>query len=487
LKTFPEAEVRIALIQPPLRDFYLTPHRMSVLGLTLVQSILEEAGHELVLYNFPRSGSASTIGLPESLGYLKQFIIEGERGPLSGFSLFRRFGPDYREAASIVLAGKPDLVLIGLFAWAYGEDAAAMAGALRELSPELSIGAGGAGISVDPERFRSTGLFDMLFTGEAENGLDRLAGSLRSFLPSAFYDPEKKSISLSASRGCPMQCRFCANHLVHGGGFRLAAPDEVLAQMDTAFRRAGGSGSGGSPIEHIYFEDDNLSADRSWFRELLTAVHKRYPDARISAENGIDYRFLDPGDLAFMRDKGFCRMNYSIASVEPAQREALGRGAGSLERYIALVKEGARLGLDAVTYFIAGLPGEKPARAVENLLFLLPLPTSAGISLFYPVPGIEGFEEPAQYDGIPLQRALGSAAWPWGGGYTTAQLLTAFRLSRAANVLGDGSSDASGRLLAEAMREESRLLTLSGKERKLQEIPWADRGMSDLFFSGLRN
>lgn len=79
------------------------------------------------------------------------------------------------------------------------------------------------------------------------------------------------------------------------------------------------------------------------------------------------------------------------------------RRSGSLEHYARLVSAASGLGAEIVTYFIAGLPGESFDIAVKNLLYLEALPTVIGISLFYPVPGIEGFDA-SQIADAPFRR-----------------------------------------------------------------------------------
>lgn len=500
---------RIVLVQPPLRDFYLTRHRMNALGLKIVRSMLMEAGYTVECFNFPNSRKVENLPLPESLSFLTSFLIPGERGPLSGFSHFRRFGPDFDEAESAVSAMKPDLVLIGLFAWAYGQDALDMAGALRSRAPGISIGIGGAGLSVDPGRFADSGLFDLFLIGEAENILPEwiAAGAPAEGLfggtvpgdggkapfnepeptlvePALAWVPQEGALSLSLSRGCPMRCSFCANRLVHGNRFRTAPLEKILAEIDRFFEGRPGDMS---RVKKIYFEDDNLSADTDWFSALLLRLSHKFPGARMSAENGIDYRFLDSHKLRSMYRAGFRRLNFSIATTDTGQLERQGR-SGRLNRYLQLLDCADGLGMEAVTYFIAGLPGEKPETAVQNLRFLQHLPTEVGISLFYPVPGIGGFENSAAFREIPFQRALGSAAWSWGGGYTTAQLLTAFRLARLTNLMKkhlrrDREIAGDERGLLDRVLRTRRLHTWVGKRREIREVEWADREMVEMFLA----
>ncbi|ADK81767.1 B12-binding domain-containing radical SAM protein [Sediminispirochaeta smaragdinae] len=476
--------MRIALIQPPLRDFYRTPHRLNALGLELVGQILRDAGCEVSLYNFPRHKQVRSLVLPKALSHLRPFLVPGERGALSGFGSFRRFGPDYDEAARLVGEGRPDLVFIGLFAWAYGEDALSMASSFRKLYPALRLGIGGAGVSVDPSRFERCGFFDLIFTGLGELSLRRwlaagapLSGRFdapadacegeKEALPAVSYHEKGGILSISASRGCPMRCRFCANRLVHGLRFRTASVSRIMAVAEKAVVDR--------HVRLIAFEDDNLSADRGWFLELLSALHRRFPEAWCSAENGIDYRFLDPDDLRIIFKLGFRKFNFSIASVESGERKRE-RRSGSLEHYARLVSAASGLGAEIVTYFIAGLPGESFDIAVKNLLYLEALPTVIGISLFYPVPGIEGFDA-SQIADAPFQKALGSAAWPWGGGYSTAQLLTAFRLSRLTNALMHPENDPYTSALIREVVLRRRLLTLQGRHHQLTDLPWQDRSM----------
>jgi hypothetical protein len=506
---------RIVLVQPPLRDFYLTRHRMNVLGLELVKSMLEKAGYTLEILNFPRGGEVKNLPLPESLAHLTPFLIPGEKGPLSGFPRFRRFGLDFAGAAARILSLEPNLILIGLFAWAYGQDAMEMAEVLRTMAPGAVIGIGGAGLTVDTERFEKAGLFDLLLAGEAERVLPEwiAAGAPAKGVfraeppvvrgngisaadrkeavqtgepePAVAWVPEEAALSLSLSRGCPMRCSFCANRLVHGTLFRTVPVKKILSAIDRCLfssdREEGFSG-GYEGVKRIYFEDDNLSADPEWFARLMHALADRFPGVVMSAENGIDYRFLDSEKLELLFHAGFRRLNLSLASTDTEQLKRQGR-PGRLGRYLELLHLAEGLGMEAVTYFIAGLPGEKPEAAVRNLRFLQALPTDAGISLYYPVPGIGGFEDPSKFRGVPFQRALGSAAWPWGGGFTTAQLLTAFRLARLSNLLKKASLSGEERKLLETVLRTGRLHTWVGRRRELREVVWADRRMLESFLA----
>jgi anaerobic magnesium-protoporphyrin IX monomethyl ester cyclase len=487
--------MNIALLQPPLRDFYLTRHRMSGLALSVVQEMVEEAGHSVALYNFPRYKRERTIPLPKVLSYLAPFIIPDETGLLSGFRQFHCYGPDFHDAALEVISGKPDLVLVALFAWAYGQDALEMAEALKRVSPSLPLGIGGAGVSVDPDRFASSGLFDLILTGEAEKVLPLwfeagtpMGGFFKAetfsspeiggetFRPAASFDPHRGELSLSVSRGCPMSCSFCANRLVHGDAFRLSPISLLLKSMDDALRRS--SEEHGSPgkVNKIFFEDDNLSADKGWFREMVAAVHGKYPSAELSAENGIDYRFLNSDDLIHMYRAGFRGLNFSVASVDGCQRESLDR-AGSLEHFTQLLGAAQKLNMSAISYFIAGLPGESPDSIIDNLNFLMELPTYSGISLFYPVPGIIGLQLDQT---VPFQRALGSSAWPWGGECTTGQLLTAFRLSRLVNLMKKRVSSVDDHII-NLIFSTNQLYTFIGKFRTAEPILWADQEMINDF------
>jgi len=284
------------------------------------------------------------------------------------------------------------------------------------------------------------------------------------------------AISLSAGRGCPMACRFCANHLVHGRGLRLPPISEVMREIDRIGLSSDLSGDRGNRVRNIYIEDDNPSADVSWFKELLTVLHERFPEAEISAENGMDYRFLSTAELPFLWEKGFRVLNLSLASYNPGTLSKEGR-SGSGEHFSEIVNAWAAMGGRSVQYFIAGLPADSGEEVMESLAALSRFPGRAGVSLYYPLPG----EDPE----APFRRSLGSAAWPWGGTLSTASLLTIFRLSRYLNMMKKEKKDFPGseeELLIKESRKKSCLHTIHGKERSLIALPWTDRELVSQFF-----
>jgi len=451
---------------PPILDFYFTPTRASALGAAAVAGLLRNRGMETILMNFPTfSGKPRRLPLPEEMKHIKDFIIQGEQGPLSYFSTYKRFGPAFSRCAEIITSENPEVLFISCFAWAYAQETVSLAIAVKEIKPEIIIAAGGAGVSVNPGHFEKSESIDHVFTGEAETALpgflDTLTGrkgeeQLRGpdttdfLIRSTGHSPRKKIHYYSAilTRGCPKSCRFCSNHLVHGRKFRKSPFEDVKK----AILRL--------PEDeniHINFEDDNLLFAPDYFTGILKMIKTRFPEAEFTAENGLDYSLLTGSLLEKLINLGFKSFNLSMASTSQALLDSQGRSAdaGRLERI--LYKLGKQK-IASVTYFICGLENESPATVMDNLVYLHSLPTLTGISLFYPVPGIpSGGNDLNQF---PPRLCAGSSAWPWTGSLSTAQMITAFRLSRLSNLIKS----------TEGLLPSAASASITGKEELLEKI-----------------
>lgn len=479
---------------PPVLDFYFTPSRASALGARAVVDILQTAGVQAKLLNFPMLGrKPAKLKLPSELLHLKPFIIEREHGPLSFFSTYKRFGPSIEDCARRIIAEEPGLLLISCFAWAYAAETAALAEAVKKLRPEIRIAAGGAGVSVNPEYFNKCTSIDSVLCGEAEKVLPDFLKDVSGIEVAGVSNTDEPAFGICRTgssklknidyytailtRGCPKACRFCSNYLVHGRKFRKTPAEKIKQSIRNL------------PDDrniHINFEDDNLLFARDYFLDILRAVRIRFPDATFSAENGLDYTLLDENLIDELISLGFRSFNLSMAStsqelLRDQSREADQRKLSSILNHLG------RSGTASVTYFICGLEGESPASVMENLVYLHGLPTLSGISLFYAVPGIPSGGNDLNL--FPPRLCAGSSAWPWTGSLTSAQMITAFRLSRLSNLIktlegrlpapSAGGADCSA--LAEKTISTGRLHTLRGKQ--IIEVPEMDEAMIHEFIS----
>jgi len=446
------------------------------MGCLSVKALLEQAGHRVTLFNFPgESGSCHTPPLPKELNYLKPWLIPDETGPVSWFRQRKHFGPPVEDCTERILNARPERVMLSCFAWCYAEEARRLASELKRRAPDLPLEIGGAGVSVNPEWFRRTGLFDEVRCGEAERNMADFPGmpaappAVTPVLTRVGNYRGQPQFSTMLTRGCPYRCRFCANHLTHGREFRKIPPEELLLRLEKT----------GEEVFHLNLEDDNLLADRDYFTGFLDRFHTRYPRATLSAENGLDYRRLTPPLLSRLIEGGFIRFNLSMASADSRILSGQNRSGGGdqLTEVLHLLKQ---KGIPAVTYFICGLEGDTVESVCRNLLFLAERPTEIGISPFYAVPGLPGFEHPGE-KGLPEYPPLycGSSVWPWNGNLTTGQLITAFRLSRFINLL-KSPVRASWEELIDRTLENRRIHTVCGRaaRRTIREVPHMDREMS---------
>ncbi len=388
--------------------------------------------------------------LPPELSYLSPHL--GREG---FFKRYYRFGPTPERLAADAAAWNPDHVLITSFAFCYAAEAIETADACRKLNPSTIISMGGAGVSAYPEYFLRHSGADYAVAGEAD-------GTILEFLrepfsvPGVYYRqgddirttgtakppheffPVVKAMHVSAgvsyfssmlTRGCPMGCAFCSARL-HMPGFRKPSLDCV----DEAFRVIDGA----SGRVHLNIEDDTIAHDFDFLLSVLELLRKRSPGASFSMENGVDYRTLDADRVRRLARMGLSKLNMSLVSLNDGVMKNYGRRSLP-EHFEEVVLAASEAGVPVTAYLIAGLRGETAESVEESLRYLEKLPVLIGISPFYPVPGIAGFEDRSVFDGIPPRLCAGTAFYPWYS-LTTEELVDTFRRARISNLARDVKS-----------------------------------------------
>jgi hypothetical protein len=489
--------LRCTLLQPPIEDFYFTPHRASALGLEAAASILRRRGHRVTVFNFPTKNKKSRIPLPDPLSYLRPFITRNETGPVSFFHSFNRFGPSAADCAEAVASSRPDAVFLSVMAFCYSRPAMELAETLQHRlgsgGNRVPIIACGAGASVYPGYFLDSGTVDAVLPGEAEAGLGPLLDVLESgaypnsrtehsfgmpCIPPPEGDLEfpltvtgrtKKRVFLAASatRGCEKSCSFCSVRLHHGKGQRKVPLRRASEEIRRIKNLLAGTAGRDLPVS-INFEDDNLFSKPEYAFELIRLFKNEFPNSSFTSENGLDYLCLDEDIINGMLEAGFFRFNLSLGALKPAALKENNRH-GDPKRLETIVRLLRRKGITPAVFFICGLKKDTPETAVETLLFLHRLKVKTGISLFYPVPGLTPLaaeEDITGMKGFHPQLTAGSSAYPWNESLRTDQLITAFRLARFNNLLLAGT------------KEEAE--TISWKD-----VPGLDPRMVKLYFTNL--
>jgi anaerobic magnesium-protoporphyrin IX monomethyl ester cyclase len=175
----------------------------------------------------------------------------------------------------------------------------------RELAFEIAAAARVRGIPAivnssdstnNPQAYLAAG-FDRVILGELEGTLSELCRKWQSKPPQIEYDPARTvvdldelpmpawdlvdmdayrrawmdahgyfSLNLTASRGCPYRCNWCAKP-VHGNAYRQHSPDRVAAEMECVQELF-------AP-DQLWFTDDIFGLSGKWTREFAACVERR--------------------------------------------------------------------------------------------------------------------------------------------------------------------------------------------------------------------
>lgn len=464
---------RAVVVVPPVSDFYFTPGRATGLGAISVKDELEKLGLEVRVINAPLlNPRGKSIPLPQCHNHLQPYLVPGERGPLSFFSTFKYYGPDKSALITDITEDNPDFIFFSLFAYTYADDLIDLCIELKDY-PQYNRAKtviGGPGVSVLPEYFIRTGLFDYILTGEAEKEIPALFeeeivwdGTPKVVLSSNRDKKGNYFLSTILSRGCPLKCQFCSNFLTQGREFRHCSLDELETKLKLL------EIEDGYPV-HLNLEDDNLLIRKSLFLSYLKLFKQYIPNLTISIDNGLDYTLLNKTLLLKLIELGFNRFTFSLGSSNAKILEEELRPA-NLKKFEELLYVLKEYNIPVSTFIICGLPGDNRESMLTSLLYIHTLPTMSNLSLFYTVPGLPRFEDRKRFLERSSHLCAASAAYPWGDSLTTLEMITLFRLSRLSNLLKSHNPTEREKVLLNKVVTDKKLYSFKGKSQMIVDVP----------------
>ncbi|MGE0083628.1 MAG: radical SAM protein [Desulfococcaceae bacterium] len=458
----------ILLIQPPVRDFYLTAKRTIPYGLACIAASLIREGFSAEILDALATSKSRDTDLPGEMDYLRTYYGKPDLSPFALFHRFRHFGYSFEHIGNQARKSGAFLIGISSLFTAYSSEALETARTVKKFLPSCRIVMGGHHPTNLPEKVMECEAVDFVIRGEGESALPMLAaclkkgespdrvpgivfrksdGSLHVSPPAMMEHPDdwplpamhlvkqqfyqrkgRGSTVIVSSRGCPMKCSYCsvgASSLK----YRRRNAESVLREIETAVKEYDAG--------FIDFEDENLSLDRKWFLQLLHGIMEQFGESNpeLRAMNGLFPPSLDEELIRTMKKAGFQTLNLSLGSASAEQLRRFRRPdvRDSVEKAIVFAK---KYGMEAVCYMIAAAPGQNPEDSVADLLWIFSRNALAGVSVYYPAPGSEDYEKCAQSGLLPSGFSLmRSSALPISHTTSRTDAVTILRLGRIANFI----------------------------------------------------
>ena len=459
----------ILLIQPPIRDFYLTAKRTIPYGLASIAAGLIEAGFCVQILDALATAKSRVLDLPQEMVYLRSFYGRPDQSPFALFHHFKHFGYSFDTIGQRVKKAQPFLVGISSLFSAYANEANQAAHIVKKHHPACKIVVGGHHATAMPARVMASSAVDFVLRGEGEVSMARLAKALQNDtgyedIPGLVYrkpdgrlhvgetvsvrNPDdlplpatqlidqrhyrrnkKAGTVVVASRGCPLKCTYCSIGASSPFSYRQRSVAPVIREIEIAVNQYN--------VGFIDFEDENLSLNRNWFLKLLDEIAQRFAGKQpeLRAMNGLLPSSLDEQVIAAMQAAGFRTLNLSLGTTAKAQLKRFQRPdvRHAFEHALDLA---LTYDLQAVGYIIVAAPFQKAADSLKDLLYLAERRVLVGTSVFYPSPGSMDYMLCASLGLLPGNfSCMRSSALPLSHITTRKESVTLLRLSRIINFM----------------------------------------------------
>jgi radical SAM superfamily enzyme YgiQ (UPF0313 family) len=459
----------ILLIQPPIRDFYLTVKRTIPYGLACIASVLRNEGFSVEIFDGLSTSKSRIADLPEEMKYVREFYNTPDQSPFGLFYQYRHFGYSFEHIGRTARNSGAFLVGISALFTPYFQEVLTVAESVKRFHPICRIVIGGHHPTAFPHSAMEHPAIDYVIRGEGEISMPLLAvavktgapvkaipgivfrkrdGSLQVNEPAAshtldhlplpatdlikhrFYQRKNKgSAVITTSRGCPLNCTYCSLGASSFVPYRRRSVTSVIKELETEIIK--------NNVRFIDVEDENISYDKKWFLHLLHEIKTRFAGCglELRAMNGLLPSTLDDETVHAMKEAGFKTLNLSLGSTSRDQLRRFNR-PDVRKAFDGALKSAEKYGLNAVGYIIVGAPDQRADQSLDDLLFLAPRRVLAGISVFYPAPGSVDFKRCRAKNILPHTFSLmRSSALPLSHTSTRTEVVTLVRLGRILNFM----------------------------------------------------
>lgn len=399
------SKCRVLLINPPQAFFpgSLEPSSGVPIGIMYIAAVLDKAGWDVQILD----------------AFISDFSPRKE-------GKIVQIGMSWDRITHEIEQRKPDIVGITNPFTTQIDNAIKVAQIVNEVDPSILTVVGGPHVSAQPTQFlEQVGDVDIVVMGEGENtmldivehyaqgkGVSKVEGiaykkdgrvvlnprrayitdldelpfpayhlvNMEKYLRPpkriryrSFKSSLKREIPMVTSRGCPFNCVFCSVHLHMGRKWRAHSPEYVIAHIEHVVSKY--------DVEHVHFEDDNLTLDIERFNEILEGVIAKGIKFSWSTPNGIRAEGLDMGLLKKMKQTNCTGLTIGIESGDQHILDKVINKHLRLEDVIEMARMCKQVGLKLAGFYVIGFPGEKKEDMERTVEFALKLRKEYGVEM----------------------------------------------------------------------------------------------------------
>jgi hypothetical protein len=183
-------------------------------------------------------------------------------------------------------------------------------------------------------------------------------------------------ICISASRGCPLSCSYCAARFLNPSFSRRRVPD-VIREITYWSEQHG--------VEDFAFYDDALLiGDEA--EGLLTGIIRLDRGLRFHTPNAVHASRIDKGMARLLFDAGFRTIRLGLETSR--QNRAIDKklNKGEFERAADALLEAGFKACDLGAYVLAGLPDQEPQEVLDTIHYVGALGIPPFVAEYSPIP-----------------------------------------------------------------------------------------------------
>jgi len=216
--------------------------------------------------------------------------------------------------------------------------------------------------------------------------LDALPYPARHLVPPDNYrvfDDNLAVATMICSRGCPMQCSFCASSALHGKRVRRRSTGDVVEEIRQIQDNLG--------ISAIGFMDDTFTLYPRWVEEFCREVIKQDLGIEWGCTARVDR--INRSLMDLMKKAGCHTLFFGVESGDQGILDRVKKGT-HIDQIKHVFATAHDLGMRTIASAAIGLPGETRETANKTIKFVKSLkPSFALFSVATPYPGTDFFSK----------------------------------------------------------------------------------------------